>query len=604
MKKSQFDTAPVLSAELGFSVKQVSSVLNLLGDGSTIPFIARYRKEVTGGLDEVQIGAIQERHQYLTELESRRKTILDSIAEQGKLSDELKRRVLACQTKSGLEDLYLPYKPKRRTRATIARERGLEPLALRIAEQPTAGDPAAEAVAFVDEEKGVADSAAALAGARDIVAEMLAERAEVRQELRQRLLDDAILVSSMMPDKEGERTRFEQYYDFREALSTIPSHRFLAIRRGEREGVLRLALECDDDGALSYIGTQGSLNRKSPFAQELLAAIGDAWQRLLRTSLETDVRAELKMRSDGAAVDIFATNLRNLLLSAPLGELKVVAIDPGLRTGCKCVALDATGKYLETVTIFLTKGNKEIERAEEVFGKFVDAFTPGAIAVGNGTGGRETEAFVRRVLKAKELSKIQVVSVNESGASVYSASQVARDEFPELDLTIRGAISIGRRLQDPLAELVKLEPKSIGVGQYQHDVFQPLLTRKLETVVASCVNHVGVSVNTASASLLSYVSGIGPSLAKRIVEFRSDKGAFKDRRQFLAVPGLGPKAFEQAAGFLRIAGGANPLDASAVHPERYGLVESIAEDLSSDVSSLVGESRSGDPYRYHSVLQR
>ena len=578
---------PRLVEELSITPRQISAVARLLAEGNTIPFIARYRKEVHGNLDEVQISKIQERLNYYRELEERRATILKSIEEQGKLTDELKQKILNCNSKTALEDLYLPYKPKRRTRAMIAREKGLEPLALLILEQGV-GDIAAAAAEFVSEEKGVADIAAALAGARDIVAENISENADVRGFIRQAFFSDGMVVSEVVDPKPTEPTKFEQYYDFKEKVSAIPSHRFLAIRRGQEEKVLRVKITCDAEPLLRRIAEIYNLNPKSPFAEQLTSAIEDSYKRLIAPSVEIDVSVEVKMKSDRAAVEVFAQNLRNLLLQAPMGEKKVIAIDPGLRTGCKCAALDETGKFLETCTIYPTQGDrKEIEAKVDIC-KMVSKYRPYAIAVGNGTAGRETETFVRTTLKDAKAGDVLVVSVNESGASVYSASEVARDEFPDLDLTIRGAISIGRRLQDPLAELVKIDPKAIGVGQYQHDVHQPLLVSKLDDVVVSCVNHVGVELNTASAPLLTRVSGIGSTMAKKIVTYRNEHGAFRSRKQLGKVPGMGPKTFEQAAGFLRIRDAEHPLDASAVHPERYALVEQMAKDLGIGLTQLIG----------------
>ncbi len=583
------ESLPRLVDELGITPRQITAVARLLAEGNTIPFIARYRKEVHGDLDEVQISKIQERLSYYKELEDRRSTILNSIEEQGKMTDELKAKILSCTTKTTLEDLYLPFKPKRRTRAMIAREKGLEPLAAAILAQGSA-QPEAEAAAFVSEEKGVADVAAALAGARDIVAETISENADVRGLVRQAFATEGMVISEVVDPKPAEPTKFEQYYDFKEKISVIPSHRFLAIRRGQTEGVLRVRLAYEPEPLLRRIAEIHKVNERSPFAPHLREAIEDGYKRLLAPSVEIDVTVETKMKSDRAAVEIFAQNLRNLLLQAPLGEQKIIGIDPGLRSGCKCVALDATGKFLETCTIYPSQGErKEIEAKVDIC-KLVSKHRPHAIAVGNGTGGRETETFIRNVLKEANVKDVMVLPVNESGASVYSASEVAREEFPDLDLTIRGAISIGRRLQDPLAELVKIDPKAIGVGQYQHDVHQPLLMDKLDEVVVSCVNHVGVELNTASAPLLTRVSGIGATMAKKIVTYRNENGAFTSRKQLSKVPGLGPKTYEQAAGFLRIRGGQDPLDASAVHPERYALVGQMATDLGVALAQLIGTS--------------
>ena len=560
---------PRLSAELNIPAGQVAAVAKLLKEGNTIPFIARYRKEVHGNLDEVQISKIQERLTYYAELEDRRATILKSIDEQGKLTDELREKIESCMVKAALEDLYQPYKPKRRTRAMIAKEKGLEPLA----------------DAIWNNDLGAADfqsaSAEDLQGARDILAERIADMAEVRGFVRETFAKKAVVKSEVVSPKPTQPTKFEQYYDFEEPIAEIPSHRYLAICRGQKEGVLWRKFVVDPEPVLARIeeivGRGGS--------EQLRLAIADAYKRLLAPSCEIDVATEKKMEADRAAVDVFAENLRHLLLASPLGEKRVLAIDPGIRTGCKVAMLDETGKFLVNTVIYPAQRTAE---AQEVLARLVEKYHPDAIAVGNGTAGRETEAFARSVLKLIGAKDVMVVSVSEAGASVYSASETARDEFPDLDLTVRGAISIGRRLQDPLAELVKIEPKAIGVGQYQHDVFQPLLEAKLDEVTVSCVNKVGVELNTASAPLLTRVSGIGASLAKRIVEWRNEHGAFKSRGDLKKVTGLGPKAFEQSAGFLHIRGAANPLDASAVHPERYALVEQMAKDLGVGVGELVG----------------
>jgi uncharacterized protein len=584
----EFDPVPTIARELSLPAQGVRAVVRLLAEGSTVPFIARYRKEATGSLDEVQIRNIEERRAYLLELEERRRTILESIESQGKLTPELRARILACDTKAALEDLYLPYKPKRRTRGIIAKERGLEPLALRILAQPASGDPEQEAMPFVSAEKEVKDVAAALAGARDILAELLSENADARKSVRDAFAERGMLVSEKAAGLSDAPTKFEQYYDFREALKTIPSHRFLAVRRGERENVLRAHVEIEPEIVLpSLCGLMGK-KRESPFAEQLNQAVEDGYKRLLAPSVENDLRVELKMRSDREAVDVFADNMRNLLMAAPLGEKSVLGLDPGLRTGCKFVALDATGKFLAETVLHLAKGAGAEQAAKQQLLAYVRAYTPRAIAIGNGTGGREAERFVRSTLKEANVADLIVVQVNESGASVYSASEVAREEHPDLDVTVRGALSIARRLQDPLAELVKIDPKAIGVGQYQHDVHQPLLAKKLDEVVESCVNAVGVELNTASAPLLSRVSGIGPTLAKKIVKFREEHGRFVARAKLLDVPGLGPRAFEQAAGFLRVAGAAHPLDSSAVHPERYALVARMAQDLGLGVEQLIG----------------
>ncbi len=561
---------PRLSAELGIPGGQIAAVAKLLGEGNTIPFIARYRKEVHGNLDEVQISKIQERLGYYAELEDRRATILKTIEEQGKLTDELRAKIEACMQKNALEDLYQPYKPKRRTRAMIAKEKGLEPLADKIWDHaPYEG---------TDEE---------LQGARDILAERIADLADVRGLVRDAFAKKAVVTSEVVTPKPAAPTKYEQYYDFQEPIAEIPSHRFLAIRRGQKEDVLWVRLVVDKAPLVARIAEIVGAGDDA----NLHLAVEDAYKRLLAPSCEIDVNVEKKLEADRQAVEVFAENLRHLLLAAPLGEKKVLAIDPGIRTGCKVAMLDATGKFLVNTVIYPMQRTAE---AQETLAKIVEHFHPEAVAVGNGTAGRETEAFVRDVLKLIGAKDVMVVSVSESGASVYSASETARAEFPDLDLTVRGAISIGRRLQDPLAELVKIEPKAIGVGQYQHDVHQPLLDAKLDEVVVSCVNRVGVELNTASAPLLTRVSGVGPSLAKRIVAWRDENGAFKSRRDLLKVTGLGAKAFEQCAGFLRIRGAANPLDASAVHPERYALVETMAADLGVGVGELVGNAQLAD----------
>lgn len=582
-----FNPLEQLATELQLPKPSISAVIAMLTEGNTIPFIARYRKEATGNLDEVQIRAIQERMNYLNEMEDRRQTILNSIESQGKMTDELREQILSASTKNTLEDLYLPYKPKRRTRAAIAREKGLEPLALKILEQGLTGSPLMDAEAFINAEKGVNDAEEALSGARDIAAETVSENVDIRALVRETFQREGIVVSKVIEGKDKVPTKFELYYDFKEKMSTIPSHRYLAIRRGENEGILEYRIEIEPEKVLEAMETISGLKIKSPYAPQLQLAVADAYKRLILPSVETDMRVDLKMQSDRDAVDIFAQNLRNLLLSAPLGTKSVIGIDPGLRTGCKCAAVDHTGKFLAHTMIYLTQGERGLEMSQKELLQFIKKYQPFAIGIGNGTGGRETEAFVRKILAEANLKDIIVVPVSEAGASVYSASDVAREEFPDLDLTIRGAISIARRLQDPLAELVKVEPKAIGVGQYQHDVYQQLLTDKLGEVVESCVNHVGVEVNTASAPLLAYVAGIGQSLAQKVVKHRDTFGAFRSRKDLLNVSGLGPRTYEQAAGFLRVRGGENPLDASAVHPERYSLVEMIAQDMGVPLVELV-----------------
>jgi len=584
----KIDPTPRIADELKLPLAGVRAVAALLAEGASVPFIARYRKEQTGGLDEVQIRDIDEKRTYYGELVDRRATVLAEIEKQGKLTPELRAKIEACWVKAELEDLYLPYKPKRRTRAMIARERGLEPLALRILEQPEVGDPAAEAGAFVDAAKEVPDVKAALAGARDIVAENVAERAPVRALVRETFQKEGT-ISVTRADKanEAERTKFEQYYDHAEKIAAIPSHRFLAIRRGEAEGVLRANIDVEREPLAAKLETLAGVRAKSPFADAMRTAVRDALDRLLAPSIENDLRIDLKLAADRDAVGVFAENLRRLLLAAPLGRRCVLGIDPGQRTGCKCVVVDDTGKLVTHTLINLVQGEGALAHAKKTVADLVAKHAPFAIAVGNGTHGRETADFCRDLLK--ELKKdVMIVLVSESGASVYSASDVAREEFPDLDLTVRGAISIARRLQDPLAELVKIDPKAIGVGQYQHDVHQPLLKRKLGEVVESCVNAVGVELNTASAPLLSHVAGVGGTLAQKIVKHREEHGAFASRAALMDVSGMGKRTFEQCAGFVRVRGSAHPLDASAVHPERYALVEKIAADQGIALADLVG----------------
>ncbi len=581
-----FDPVPSLAEELSLPLQSVAAVVGLLSEGNTIPFIARYRKEVTNGLDEVQIRAIQERNEYLCELENRRRKIIATIDEQGALTDDLRQRLLTCSSKTDLEDLYLPYKPKRRTRASMARERGLEPLAEWMRTLPRSPGPEEAARKYVDPNGEVPDVESALAGARDIIAESIAENAETRALVRDAMTRHGVVTSKVVRGKKEGGEKFELYFDYRESVKSIPSHRYLAILRGENEKILRMRIELDHESLLSEIRRRSGWRDGTACSGEIATAIEDSMTRLLHPSLESDVCWELKQAADRAAVEVFANNLENLLLAAPLGSRSVIGIDPGIRTGCKCVSVDDTGKLLHHITIYPV-GRQQQDRAAGQFLEFLRKFNPRAIAIGNGTGGRETEAFVRKLTKEHDFTDTLVLSVNEAGASIYSASDIAREEFPDLDLTIRGAISIARRLQDPLAELVKIDPRSIGVGQYQHDVHQPTLKRKLDEVVESCVNRVGVELNTASAPLLSYVAGIGLALAKKIVGHREQHGPFSGRKRLLQVSGLGKRAFEQAAGFIRVRGGDHPLDQSAVHPERYSLVESMARDLEVGVADLV-----------------
>ncbi len=574
-----------ITEESGLKPFQIENTVALLREGATIPFIARYRKERTGELDEVALRDIEDRFSYFTELEERKLTVLRSIEEQGKLTPELTTRIVETRLKTELEDLYLPYKPKRRTKATIARERGLEPLAdLIAARELTTGTPQDAALPFVDPERGVPDAAAALEGAGHILAERIAEDADLRAYVRRLTGEQGSLASRVASDKKDAVTKFEMYYDFQEPLKDIPSHRMLAMRRGEKEEVLFLAIVAPVEEILSSLKVR-FVRSAGIFGPFLERVVEDAYKRLMAPSIEVELRLEAKRKADEAAIRVFADNLRNLLLAPPAGGERVLGIDPGMRTGCKLAAVDETGRFLGHAVIYPHTGEGKAEAARRDLMRFLEVHGCGMVAVGNGTGGRETEQFVREVLSAAGKG-VQVVMVNEAGASVYSASEIARDEFPELDLTVRGAISIARRLQDPLAELVKIDPKSIGVGQYQHDVNQTQLKKSLDAVVESCVNYVGVDLNTASRALLSYVSGLGPSLAGAIVRHRDENGPFAERAALMAVPRFGAKAFEQSAGFLRIRDGIHPLDATAVHPERYALVETMAADLSVPLAEL------------------
>jgi uncharacterized protein len=578
-----------IAAELGLPPSGVARTLELLADEATIPFIARYRKEATGNLDEVQIATIRDRFEYLHKLDERKQTILKSIEQQGKLTDELREKIVALTDAARLEDLYLPFKPKRKTRATEAVAKGLEPLAELIWKQePPAGDPTQAAAPFVNAEKGVPDEAAAWQGARDIVAEWAAENADARAAVREHYLTAGVVASKVKPGREKDGAKFRDYFSFSEPAKNIPSHRMLAIRRGESEGFLTYRIQVDRDKTLALIKRAVVRGDGGPFAEHLLAAIEDGYDRLLAPAIEGQARNELRKRADREAITVFAKNMRRLLMAPPLGAKWVLGVDPGIRTGCKIAALDGKGDLLASTVIDHQRGPEKAAEARTTVENYCRRYQIQAIAVGNGTGGRDTEAFFRG-FDRETLNDATVVLVNEAGASVYSASDLARQEFPDLDVSMRGAISIGRRLQDPLAELVKIEPRSIGVGQYQHDVDQDDLKMKLDEVVQSCVNAVGVDVNTASPQLLSYVSGLNAGQAQAIVRHRAKSGRFTDRQQFLQVAGVGPKTFQQAAGFLRIRGGDQPLDASAVHPERYELVARMAADLEASVSALLAD---------------
>jgi uncharacterized protein len=574
-----------IATELNIKIKQVESVALLLAENATVPFIARYRKEVTGSLDEVEITAIRDRLEQLVELDKRRIAIIESLEKQGILTAELKAKVLAAETLSILEDIYLPYRPKRRTRATIAKEKGLEPLAKMIFEQGNF-DPADEAEKFLDPEKSVESAQDALAGARDIIAEWISEDQNARAAIRTLYQQTGQYICKVVTGKEEEAIKYKNYYDWKEPAAKAPSHRVLAMRRGAKEKMLLMRITVEEDVAVEILESIFIKNQSSAAAHVNLAA-RDSFKRLMMISLETELRLESKKKADEEAIRVFAENLRQLLLSSPLGEKSVLAIDPAFRTGCKIVCLDRQGKLLYNDAIHPLTNDAAAKREGLKVMALCDKYKIEAIAIGNGTASRESEAFVRNIGLPKE---IQIVMVNESGASVYSASQVARDEFPDHDITVRGSVSIGRRLMDPLSELVKIDAKSIGVGQYQHDVDQTLLKRGLDDTVTSCVNAVGVEINTASKQILAYVSGVGPALAEKIISHRNQNGPFSSRRNIKDVSGLGDKTFEQCAGFLRIRNADNPLDASAVHPESYSVVNSMAKDIGCSVAELIAES--------------
>ncbi|GAB4420661.1 MAG: Tex family protein [Bacteroidia bacterium] len=577
----------VIARELSLSPRQVAATLTLIAEGATIPFMARYRKEVTGSLDEVQLAQIRDRAEQLDQLDKRREAILKSLEERQLLTDDLRHAIGDAATLATLEDIYLPYRPKRRTRATIARERGLEPLAQQLFAQAPSLDPEREAAAFVDAEKEVPTTADALQGARDIIAEWVNEDRNAREQMRQLFAKEGVVSARLIPGKEEEGAKYRDYFTWSEGIAQIPSHRLLALRRAEKEGILSLTIEPDETEAVArlerlFVKGQGAA------AGQVREAVQDSYKRLMAPSIETETRIATKDRADEEAIRVFVENLRQLLLAAPLGQKPVLALDPGFRTGCKLVCLDAQGNLLENTTIYPHPPQRHVAQAEAVVAALVQKHRIEVVAIGNGTASRETETFVKGVGLPPSVS---VVMVSEAGASVYSASDVAREEFPDHDVTVRGAISIGRRLMDPLAELVKIDPKSIGVGQYQHDVDQNQLKKSLDDTVVSCVNAVGVEVNTASKQLLTYVSGLGPSLAENIVRYRAEAGAFRRREDLKKVPRLGPKAFEQCAGFLRIRDAAHPLDASAVHPERYALVEQMAADLGVSVRDLMQDDK-------------
>ncbi|MFP4191127.1 MAG: Tex-like N-terminal domain-containing protein [Candidatus Hydrogenedentota bacterium] len=578
-----------VAQEGGVTNEQAARSVALFDEGATIPFVARYRKDVTGNLDEVQLERILERATYYKELEERKKTVLDAIAKQDQLTDERRERIEACVDKTTLEDLYLPFKKRRRTKATTAREKGLEPLADLIWAQDPEGTPPEEAAqAYIDAEKGINTAEEALEGAQHILAERVSLNTDLRARLREQMAKEGQIAAHATKNAEGRKTKFETYYDFREPVSKIPSHRFLAIVRGSKEGTLRMELEMDDDQVIESIAADLIRTPGSPYEALLRQVASDAYRRLLRPSLENEVTNTVRERAEEEAIRVFRENAENLLLSPPAGPINIIGVDPGIRTGCKLAVVDSTGAYRESATIYPPTGESEDTTARDTLLGLIERHAIQAIAIGNGTGAREASAFIRPLLAEQKRDDIFCVLVNEAGASIYSASKVAREEFPDLDLTIRGAISIARRLQDPLAELVKIDPRHIGVGQYQHDVNQKQLREGLRRTVVSCVNRVGVNLNTASPHLLRYVSGIQAGVARSIVAKREALGGFTSRRQLLEADGVGPKTFEQCAGFLRIQGGENPLDATGIHPEAYPVAEQMAQACGVNVADLIG----------------
>lgn len=574
----------IVAAELGIKAAQVDAVISLFEEGGTVPFIARYRKEATGSLDEVVIANIRDRVEQLKDLDKRKEAILKSIDEQGLLTPELTKKINDAETMTSLEDIYLPYKPKRKTRASIAKEKGLEPLSQIILQQ-RAIDIMAEAQKYINEEKGVENEEEALKGARDIIAEKINEDADIRAKVRKLFLSKGIIKSKLMKGKEDAAAKFKDYFDWEEPINKVASHRLLAMRRGEKEMFLSLDINPNEEDVYKIIENEYLKGPNEASAQVELA-LKDAYKRLLKPSIETEVRIETKKKADTEAINVFKDNLKELLLSAPMGSKNVMAIDPGFRTGCKLVCLDKQGKLLHHEAIFPNEPQKNTMKSAATIHELYAKYNIEAIAIGNGTAGRETESFVKSIGLPKE---VLVVMVNESGASIYSASETARGEFPNEDITVRGSVSIGRRLMDPLAELVKIDAKSIGVGQYQHDVEQNALKQGLDDIVISCVNAIGVEINTASKELLSYVSGLGPALAKNIVAYRNENGPFKSRESLKKVPRMGDKVFEQAAGFLRIKNAKNILDNSAVHPESYKIVEAMSTDINASIDALIAE---------------
>ena len=570
-----------IADELSVSEKQVKITIELLDEGGTVPFIARYRKEATGGLDEVQIAAIRDRKQQIEELDKRREAILKSMTELEKLTPELEKQIMEAETMTILEDIYLPFKPKRKTKASIAKEKGLQGLADFILIQ-NSDDLYTEALKYVNVDLGVSNAEEALSGSRDILAEFISEQPEIRGKMRELFIQAGTFHSKLIKGKDAEGQKYKDYFDWSEPVKTAPSHRILALRRAEKEIILTLDIEVPEDSAIRIL-EDFYVKGSNPSSMQVQQAALDAFKRLIKPSMETEIRLLTKKQADTEAIRVFADNARQLLLAAPVGQKRIMAIDPGFRTGCKLVCLDNQGQLVDNINIYPHNGTEAARESAKTIKFLVDKYSIEAIAIGNGTAGRETETFV----KSLQLTDIVIVMVNESGASIYSASDVAREEFPDKDITVRGAVSIGRRLMDPLAELVKIDPKSIGVGQYQHDVDQNQLQSSLDDTVISCVNSIGVELNTASKQILAYISGLGPQLAQNIVDYRNKNGAFKRRSELRQVPRLGDKAFEQAAGFLRIRNAEHPLDSSAVHPERYALVEQMAKDLDCKVEDLM-----------------
>lgn len=584
-----------LNDEFSMSLKQMRSALTLLINGATVPFVARYRKEATGGLDEIELQNLLTRYDYYEELESRKETVLATIEKQGKLTDELKAKVIACREKNELEDIYAPYKPRRRTRAQKAREKGLEPLADQIWEQPENGESLEKlAEPFLSGE--VETIGEALSGAHDILAERISDDTEIRQWLRKQMWDNGILTVKVRKEWQDEPSKFEMYYDYEEPVKNVPSHRFLAIRRGADEEVLNYSISLDPEPIYEHIGKR-MIRRENPYQEFLQDVVKDAYDRLLSLSISSSVLADVREQAEDEAIKVFAKNARELFMAPPAGHKNILAIDPGFRTGCKVAVIDSTGKFLTNTTIYPHQPQQDITKSEIALSELIEEYDIELVAIGNGTAGRETHDFVREMIENNDYG-VTPVLVNESGASIYSASEAAIEEFPDLDLTVRGAISIGRRLQDPLAELVKIDPKSIGVGQYQHDVNQTQLKEELDAVVSLCVNAVGVDLNTASKQLLSYVSGISSSVAQAIVKRREQDGPFSNREELMEVTGVGPMTFEQAAGFMKISDGENPLDNSNVHPESYYIVEKMCQDVGKPIEAVVGKGIDVDPKKY------